>query len=133
MKHTITICSKWMLMLSFFILPKGMCMKYKYLLFFFALFIVVHDVLAQSMNPFSRLSMADHPLRLFSPNQLTMVGTISQDNTILGIVKTPNDKVYTVKLGSQLGNNAYVVDVTTQKITVQQNNQMIELLLRQVK
>ncbi|HEV2613512.1 MAG TPA: pilus assembly protein PilP [Gammaproteobacteria bacterium] len=107
-------------------------MKYKYLLFFFALFFV-HDVFAQITNPFSRLSVTDHPLRLYSPNQLTMVGTISQDNTILGIVKTPNNQVYTVKPGSQLGNNAYVVDVTTQKITVQQNNQMIELLLRQVK
>lgn len=108
-------------------------MRYKYLLFFFAVFVAVHNVLAETASPFSRLTFLDHPLKRYAPNQLTMVGTISQDNTILGIVRAPDNNVYTVKPGSQLGSSAYVIDVTNQKITVQQNTQMIELSLRQVK
>jgi Tfp pilus assembly protein PilP len=108
-------------------------MKYKYLLFFFAIFLVVHDVIAQTTNPFSRLSLAEHPLKGYAPNQLTMVGTISQGDSMLGIVKTPDSHVYTVRPGSRLGNNAFVVDVSNNKITVQQNAQIIELPLRQVK
>lgn len=108
-------------------------MRYKYLLFFFAVFVVVHNVLAGTTDPFSRLTLLDHPLKRYAPSQLTMVGTISQDSTILGIVRTPDNNVYTVKPGSQLGNSSYVIEVTNQKITVQQNTQMIELSLRQVK
>lgn len=108
-------------------------MRYKYLLFFFAVFIVVHNVLAQATNPFSRLTSMDHPLKRYAPDQLIMVGTISQDGTILGIVKAPDNSVYTVKPGSQLGNSAYVVDVTAKKITVQQDSKMVDLPLRQVK
>jgi Tfp pilus assembly protein PilP len=110
-----------------------MSVRYKYLLFFFAVFLVVHNVLAQATSPFSRLTLMDHPLKRYAPEQLTMVGTISQEDTILGIVKTPDSSVYTVKPGSALGNNAYVVDVSTKKITVQQNSKMIELTLRKVK
>ncbi len=91
------------------------------------------NALAEFSNPFLRLTVADHPLKSYSPEQLTMVGSISKEDNILGIVKTPNNDVYTVKPGSQIGSNAYVVDVTTRKITIQQNSQMIELVLRHVK
>lgn len=108
-------------------------MRYYYLLFFFTILIVAHNVIAQTASPFTRLNASDHPLVGYAPKQLIMVGTISQNDNLLGIVKTPDNHVYTVKPGSQLGNRSYVVDVTTNKITVQQNTQMIELPLRQVK
>ena len=108
-------------------------MRFKYLLFFFVLFSIGHNVLAQSSDPFSRLSPMDHPLKRYAPAQLTMVGSITQPDNVLGIVRAPDNHVYTVKPGSQLGNSAYVVDVTSKKITVQQNTQMIELTLRTIK
>ena len=108
-------------------------MRFKYLLFFFVLFAIGHNVLAQSADPFSRLTPLDHPLKRYAPAQLTMVGSITQEENILGIVRAPDNHVYTVKPGSQLGNSAYVVDVTSKKITVQQKTQMIELTLHTIK
>lgn len=108
-------------------------MRFKYLLLFFALFALGHTVLAQPSDPFTRLTWRDHPLKRYAPNQLTMVGSITQESNILGIVRTPDNHVYTVKPGSPLGNNAYVVDVSSKKITIQQSTHMIELTLSNIK
>ncbi len=109
---------------------KGMRMRIKYLFIFFLLFAIGHTVFA---DPFSRLTPQDHPLKRYAPDQLKMVGSITQQDNVLGIVRAPDNHVYTVKPGSQLGNSAYVVDVTSKKITVQQQTQMIELTLRNIK
>jgi len=83
-------------------------------------------------DPFSALSVHAQALKQYSPDELVMVGSISHGNDVLGIVKTPDNSVYTVKPGSEIGNSAYVVNVTPEQITVSQHAKMMALTLRQV-
>lgn len=112
---------------------KLMNFKYVYFIFFLMALFLISTAKANNINPFKRLINFNQPLKLYAPQELTMVGSISHDDGVLGIVRTPDNKVYTVKPGSPVGNSGYVVDVSPKKITVQQNSQMIELPLRQIR
>ena len=83
-------------------------------------------------DPFSALSSDAQVLKHYSANELVMVGTISHGTDLFGIIKTPDDQVYTVKPGSEIGNNGYVLDITSKQITVSENSEITALALQQV-
>lgn len=80
----------------------------------------LRDPFAPSVNS----SLTSYPV-----TQLSMVGTINKNNELWAIVRTPDDKVYPVTVGSAIGSDqGKVLQVTNQQVTIQQglNDQNVQ-------
>jgi Tfp pilus assembly protein PilP len=62
------------------------------------------------------------PVVNYPLSQLTMVGTINNGEQVWGIVRAPDNHVYQVTIGNNIGiEHAQVLQVTSQQITVERN------------
>ncbi len=80
-------------------------------------------------SPFDEKTTPSGPLQNFLLTQLTMVGSVKQDNKIWAIVRASNDQVYPLEAGDWVAHEWRVTQITSQQVTMENAKDQIRFLV----